>query len=208
MVTPLPEASQQLQTAAKPRRRARGCEPCPTCALPHPKKQRAAEDTRCPKIKKTWRPDSAAGHTQVWPQIKNKKGRNSGTARFWAPALRVAEFVLASTLCCLRSPRFGSVLLIGVPLVSAARTPMQQTGDGGGNGLSVTVAVGAAASALAALRAAFAAKELEKKRVDREYDELKVRMFLPHDADDPLVRPSLSMYKRRTTTCRPTNKRR
>jgi hypothetical protein len=40
---------------------------------------------------------------------------------------------------------------------------MQQTGDGGGNGLSVTVAVGAAASALAALRAAFAAKELEKK---------------------------------------------
>ena len=99
----------------------------------------------------------------MWPQIKNKKGRNSGTARFWAPALRVAEFVLASTLCCLRSPRFGSVLLIGVPLVSAARTPMQQTGDGGGNGLSVTVAVGAAASALAALRAAFAAKELEKK---------------------------------------------
>ena len=72
------------------------------------------------------------------------------TSRFWAPALRVAEFVLASTLCCLRSPRFGSVLLIGVPLVSAARTPMQQTGDGGGNGLSVTVAVGAAASALAA----------------------------------------------------------
>ena len=95
-----------------------------------------------------------------------------------------------------------------VALVSAARTPMQQTGDGGGNGLSIVVAVGAAASALAALRAAFAAKELEKKRVDREYDELKVRMFLPHDADDPLVRPSLSMYKRRTTTCRPTNKRR
>ena len=130
------------------------------------------------------------------------------TSRFWAPALRVAEFVLASTLCCLRSPRFGSVLLIGVPLVSAARTPMQQTGDGGGNGLSIVVAVGAAASALAALRAAFAAKELEKKRVDREYDELKVRMFLPHDADDPLVHPSLSMHQRRTTTCRPTNKRR
>ena len=84
---------------------------------------------------------------------------------------------------------------------------MQQTGDGGGNGLSIVVAVGAAASALAALRA-FAAKELEKKRVDREYDELKVRMFLPHDADDPLVHPSLSMHQRRTTTCRPTNKRR
>ena len=100
------------------------------------------------------------------------------------------------------------MLLIGVPLVSAARTPMQQTGDGGGNGLSIVVAVGAAASALAALRAAFAAKELEKKRVDREYDELKVRMFLPHGADDPLVRPCRSMYQRRTTTCRPTNKRR
>ena len=197
---------------SKPQRNraaAATAKPCPTCALPQRKIQRAAEDTRCPKIKKTWRQDSAAGHTQeVWPQIKNKKGRNSGTARFWATALRVAEFVLASTLCCLRSPRFGSVLLIGVPLVSAARTPMQQTGDGGGNGLSIVVAVGAAASALAALRAAFAAKELEKKRVDREYDELKVRMFLPHDADDPLVRPCLSMYQRRTTTCRPTNKRR
>ena len=46
---------------------------CRQCALV----SRAAA-TRLPRIKKTWRPSSATGHTKVWPQRKEKKTRAAG----------------------------------------------------------------------------------------------------------------------------------